>query len=424
MFSTIFSKDNGGYIERMEILRSALRSLISNRTRSLLTMLGIIIGVGAVISMVAIGNGASTQVQSLMDSFGSNLLMIVPAPPNTTGARSSVGSVATLTFADAEALENESFSILRVAPESSGSAQLVYGNSNWTTSITGGTLESLPVRIWEIGRGMCFSESDIRSGAKVCVIGQTVAKELFGYSDPLDATIRIRNIPFKVVGVMKEKGMNSFGTDQDDLVFVPLTTAQRRLFRIGTRADTVRTINIQAKNRDLLDAAKNEVKTILRQRHHLSEGMDDDFQVRDMTQMMENAANMANIMKILLGAIASISLLVGGIGIMNIMLVSVTERTREIGIRMAIGARPSNIRMQFLTESIVLSLLGGGIGVLLGFALSTVVQSMKVVPFTPNISLDSVLLAFGFSAGVGVFFGFWPAWKASNLDPIVALRSE
>ena len=408
----------------MEILRSALRSLISNRTRSLLTMLGIIIGVGAVISMVAIGNGASTQVQSLMDSFGSNLLMIVPAPPNTTGARSSVGSVATLTFADAEALENESFSILRVAPESSGSAQLVYGNSNWTTSITGGTLESLPVRIWEIGRGMCFSESDIRSGAKVCVIGQTVAKELFGYSDPLDATIRIRNIPFKVVGVMKEKGMNSFGTDQDDLVFVPLTTAQRRLFRIGTRADTVRTINIQAKNRDLLDAAKNEVKTILRQRHHLSEGMDDDFQVRDMTQMMENAANMANIMKILLGAIASISLLVGGIGIMNIMLVSVTERTREIGIRMAIGARPSNIRMQFLTESIVLSLLGGGIGVLLGFALSTVVQSMKVVPFTPNISLDSVLLAFGFSAGVGVFFGFWPAWKASNLDPIVALRSE
>ena len=408
----------------MEIFRTALRSLISNRTRSLLTMLGIIIGVGAVISMVAIGNGASSQIQSVMDSFGSNLIIVMPAPPNMTGARSSSGAPASLTFADAEALEAESFSILRVAPEINGTDQIVYGNNNWSTSITGGTVETLPVKGWEIGSGICFSEADIRSGAKVCVIGQTVAKELFGYSDPLDSTIRIRNIPFKVVGVMKAKGVNSFGSDQDDFVFVPLTTAQRRLFRIGTRTDTVRSINVQAKSRELLDAAKNEVSAILRQRHRLPEGTDDDFQIRDLTQTMENAASMANVMKILLGAIASISLLVGGIGIMNIMLVSVSERTREIGIRMAIGARPSNIRMQFLTESIVLSLLGGFLGILLGYGLTQIVALLKFVTFPPIVSINSVILAVGFSAGVGVFFGFWPAWKASNLDPIVALRSE
>ena len=408
----------------MEIFRTALRSLVSNRTRSLLTMLGIIIGVGAVISMVAIGNGASSQVQKTMESFGANLILVMPAPPNTSGARSSAGAVTTLTRGDAEALESETFSILRVAPEANGSAQTVYGNNNWSTSITGGTTESLPVRGWEIGRGICFSEADMRSGAKVCVIGQTVAKELFGYSDPIDSTIRIRNIPFKVVGVMREKGSNAFGADQDDFIFVPLTTAQRRLFRVGTRSDTVSMINVQARSRELLDTAKTEVEAVLRQRHRIPEGTDNDFQIRDLTQTMETAASMANIMKILLGAIASISLLVGGIGIMNIMLVSVSERTREIGIRMAVGARPANIRMQFLTESIVLSLLGGFLGIVLGYSLTELVASLKFVTFPPAISMDSVLVAVGFSAGVGVFFGFWPAWKASNLDPIVALRSE
>ena len=408
----------------MEIFRTALRSLISNRTRSLLTMLGIIIGVGAVISMVSIGNGASSQIQSVMDSFGSNLLLVMPVPPNMTGARGASGVVTSLTLADAEALENEAFSILRVAPESNGTAQIVYGNNNWSTSVTGGTVDILPVKTWEIGKGVCFSEADVRSGAKVCVLGQTVAKELFGYSDPLDSSIRIGNIPFKVVGVMKEKGANSFGSDQDDFVFVPLTTAQRRLFRIGNRTDTVRSINVQAKDRNLLDSAKTEIRAILRQRHRLAEDADDDFQIRDLTQTMENAANMANVMKILLGSIASISLLVGGIGIMNIMLVSVSERTREIGIRMAIGARPSNIRMQFLTEATVLSLLGGFLGIALGFGLTKIVEMLKIVTFPPMVSMDSVFLAVGFSAAVGVFFGFWPAWKASNLDPIVALRAE
>ena len=406
----------------MEIFRTALRSLLSNRTRSLLTMLGIIIGVGAVITMVAVGNGASGQMQGLIEGFGANLLIVMPAPPNTTGARGAAGSGASLTLGDSEALADEGFTVLRTAPEVSGTAQVVYGNNNWSTSITGSTEDILPVRTLEIEEGVCFSESEVRSGAKVCVIGRTVAKELFGYADPIDATIRIRNIPFRICGITKAKGSNSLGQDQDDFILVPITTAQRRLFRSGARVDTVRRINVQAKTRELLDPAKDEVKAILRQRHHIPEGVDDDFDIRDLTQNLESAANMAEIMSLLLGAIASISLVVGGIGIMNIMLVSVSERTREIGIRMAIGARPSNVRMQFLTEAIVLSLLGGAIGIGIGAGISKIASSF--MPFQAIISMSSVVIATAFSAAVGVFFGFWPAWKASNLDPIVALRSE
>lgn len=406
----------------MEVFRTAIRSLLSNRTRSILTMLGIIIGVGAVITMVAIGNGASGQMQELMDGFGSNLIIVMPAPPNTTGARGAAGSGASLTLADSDSIAEEGFSILRTAPEVSGTAQVVFGNNNWSTSVTGGTGDILPVRVWEVAEGVCFSDSEVRSGAKVCIIGPTVAKELFGYMNPVDSTIRIRNIPFRVCGVMKAKGTNSFGQDQDDFILVPITTAQRRLFRFGNRVDTVRRINVQARTRELLEAAKEETTAILRQRHKLAEGVENDFDIRDLTQNLESAASMAATMRLLLGAIASISLIVGGIGIMNIMLVSVSERTREIGIRMAIGARPSNVRMQFLTEAIVLSLLGGAIGILIGTGISSVVSSF--LPFKSIVSMDSVLIAVGFSAGVGIFFGFWPAWKASNLDPIVALRSE
>lgn len=406
----------------MEVFRTAIRSLLSNRTRSILTMLGIIIGVGAVITMVAIGNGASGQMQELMDGFGSNLIIVTPAPPNTTGARGAAGSGASLTLADSDSIAEEGFSILRTAPEVSGTAQVVFGNNNWSTSVTGGTGDILPVRVWEVAEGVCFSDSEVRSGAKVCIIGPTVAKELFGYMNPVDNTIRIRNIPFRVCGVMKAKGTNSFGQDQDDFILVPITTAQRRLFRFGNRVDTVRRINVQARTRELLEAAKEETTAILRQRHKLAEGVENDFDIRDLTQNLESAASMATTMRLLLGAIASISLIVGGIGIMNIMLVSVSERTREIGIRMAIGARPSNVRMQFLTEAIVLSLLGGAIGILIGTGISSVASSF--LPFKSIVSMDSVLIAVGFSAGVGIFFGFWPAWKASNLDPIVALRSE
>ncbi|MDY6399204.1 MAG: ABC transporter permease [Synergistales bacterium] len=405
-----------------EIFRTAIRSLFANRTRSILTMLGIIIGVGAVITLVAIGNGASSQMQGLMDSFGSNLIIVMPAPPNTTGARGAAGSGMNLTLADSTAIAGEGFSVLRTAPEVNGSAQVIYGNNNWSTSITGCTPDILPVRMWEIGTGVFFSDSEVRSGAKVCVIGATVAKELFGYTDPVDSTIRIRNIPFRVCGVMKAKGASSFGEDQDDFVLVPITTAQRRLFRMGTRVDTVRRVNVQAKSRELLDTAKEEVTSILRQRHKLTEGVENDFQIRDLTQSLENAASMANIMSLLLGSIASISLIVGGIGIMNIMLVSVSERTREIGIRMAIGARPSNVRMQFLTEAVVLSILGGIIGIIIGFVISSAASSF--LAFNAIVSMNSVFIAVGFSAAVGVFFGFWPAWKASNLDPIVALRAE
>lgn len=406
----------------MQILITALRSLLSNRTRSLLTMLGIIIGVGAVITMVSIGNGVSSQMDSLMSSFGPNLIIVLAAPPNTTGARGAAGSGANLTLSDADALVDEGFSVLRTCPEVSGAAQVVYGNNNWNTSITASTVDILPMRTWEIGEGICFSEADVRSGAKVCVLGQTVAKELFGYSNPVDSTIRIKNVPFKVIGVMKAKGASSFGWDQDDFILVPITTALRRLFRVGTRLDAIRRINVQAKTRELLETAKEEVRSILRQRHRTPEDSEDDFDIRDLTQTLENTASMATMMGLLLAAIASISLIVGGIGIMNIMLVSVSERTREIGIRMAVGARPSNVRMQFLTEAVVLSLLGGAIGISIGVGISHAASSF--LPFEAIISLSSIVIAVGFSVAVGVFFGFWPAWKASNLDPIVALRSE
>ena len=403
-------------------MKTALRSLLANRTRSILTMLGIIIGVGAVITMVAVGRGATSQVEGIMASFGENLIIVMPAPPNSSGARGAAGSGMSLTLGDSDALANDTFSILRTAPEVNTSAQLVYGNNNWSTSITGSTPDILPIRMMQIEEGVCFSESEVRSGAKVCVIGRTVAKELFGYSNPLDATIRIRNIPFRVVGILKSKGANSFGADQDDVVFVPITTAQRRLVRMGSRVDTVRRINVQAKSRQLLDTAKEEVKTLLRQRHKIPEGTEDDFDIRDLTANLENMANMASVMSLLLGSIASISLLVGGIGIMNIMLVSVSERTREIGIRMAVGARPSNVRVQFLTEAVVLSILGGAIGISIGFGVAAVIA--KFFNWPASVSMESVILAVGFSGFVGIFFGFWPAWKASNLDPIVALRTD
>ena len=406
----------------MEIVKTALRSLMGNRTRSILTMLGIIIGVGAVITMVAIGNGASQQIEGFMSGFGANLLIVMPAPPNTTGARGAAGSGESLTLEDCYSLADESFAIERTAPEVNASAQVVYGNSNWNTSINGSTPDILPVRTWELESGTCFTDQDVRSAAKVCVIGKTVATELFGYSDPIDANIRIRSIPFRVVGVMKAKGANSWGQDQDDFILVPVTTAQRRLVRFGTKVNAVRRINVQAKTRDVLDTAKDEVTSILRQRHKLTDGIADDFQIRDLTAAMENATNTANVMSMLLGAVASISLLVGGIGIMNIMLVSVSERTREIGIRMAVGARPSNVRVQFLTEAVVLSVLGGAIGISGGVGISKAITRFFSWPTV--ISVKSIVVAVGFSAFVGVFFGFWPAWKASNLDPIDALRTD
>ena len=406
----------------MEVFKTALRSLLSNRTRSLLTMLGIIIGVGAVITMVAIGKGAASQVESFVAGFGSNMLIVMPAPPNSSGARGAAGSGDTLTLDDSNALATDTFSIARTAPEVNSSAQIVYGNSNWNTSITGSTPDILQVRNWDIASGAMFTEQDVRSSAKVCVIGQTVARELFGYADPIDATIRIKSIPFRIVGMTSRKGANSWGQDQDDFILVPVTTAQRRLVRFGNKVDSVRRINVQARDKNSMDTAESEIISLLRQRHRLTEGVENDFQIRNLTEVQENMTSTANVMSLLLGAVASISLLVGGIGIMNIMLVSVSERTREIGIRMAVGARPANVRVQFLTEAIVLSFLGGAIGIALGIGASKLVAS--VFGWAAVVSAKSVVLAATFSAFVGVMFGFWPAWKASNLDPIDALRTE
>ena len=406
----------------MEVFKTALRSLLSNRTRSLLTMLGIIIGVGAVITMVAIGKGAASQVESFVAGFGSNMLIVMPAPPNSSGARGAAGSGDTLTLDDSNALATDTFSIARTAPEVNSSAQIVYGNSNWNTSITGSTPDILQVRNWDIASGAMFTEQDVRSSAKVCVIGQTVARELFGYADPIDATIRIKSIPFRIVGMTTRKGANSWGQDQDDFILVPVTTAQRRLVRFGNKVDSVRRINVQARDKNSMDTAESEIISLLRQRHRLTEGVENDFQIRNLTEVQENMTSTANVMSLLLGAVASISLLVGGIGIMNIMLVSVSERTREIGIRMAVGARPANVRVQFLTEAIVLSFLGGAIGIALGIGASKLVAS--VFGWAAVVSAKSVVLAATFSAFVGVMFGFWPAWKASNLDPIDALRTE
>ena len=406
----------------MEIIKTALRSLLDNRTRSLLTMLGIIIGVGAVITMVAIGSGTAQQVESFVAGFGQNLIIVMPAPPNSTGARGAAGSGNSLTLADSYALASEGFAIAHTAPEVSSSGQIIYGNSNWNTSITGSTPDILEIRNWTISDGEMFTDQDVKGAAKVCVIGQTVAKELFGYSSPIGETIRIRSIPFKIVGMTSKKGANSWGQDQDDFILVPVTTAQRRLSRSGPRVDNVRRINVQARDKDSLEAAQQEIESILRQRHKLTGGVASDFNIRNLTEVQENATSTANVMSTLLGAVASISLLVGGIGIMNIMLVSVTERTREIGIRMAIGARPSNVRVQFLTEAVFLSLLGGAIGISGGVGVSQAVTHFLGWPTV--ISVKSIVIAAGFSAFVGVLFGFWPAWKASNLDPIVALRNE
>ena len=404
-----------------EIVRTAISSLWANKTRSMLTMLGVIIGVGAVIAMIAIGNGASKQMEGVIAGMGTNMIIVRPGAPNTGGVRQSAGSGATLTLADIRAIEEECWSIKDVAPQVNTSSQLVYENRNWPSSIIGTTSGFFNIRDFQPRIGRLLDYEDERSAAKVCVIGQTVATELFGNAEPLGKNIRINNIPFEVVGVLAPKGQSAMGQDQDDTVIVPITTAQRRLVRSGI-ADSVNMAFVQAKDISMMDSAIAEMRALLRQRHRLGADKEDDFELRNMTQMLESMAQSTRVMSLLLGAVASISLLVGGIGIMNIMLVSVTERTREIGIRMAIGARRGDIRIQFLLEALLLSLLGGFIGILLGFAASVAVTEFLAWP--TSVSGGAIALASGFSCFVGIFFGFYPAWKASLLRPIDALRFE
>ncbi len=392
-----------------------------NKMRSALTVLGIIIGVGAVITMLAVGTGAAQRISQQMASIGSNLIMIVPGATTAGGVRMGAGTQPTLSMADAEAIQKECPAVLYVAPILSGVAQVVYGNQNWSTGINGTTTNMLYVRDWPLTEGRPFTEEEIRSAAKVCLLGQTVIDNLFGGIDPLGHIIRINNVPFTVIGVLEMKGQDPRGHDQDDTIYVPVTTAQKKLFGT-TFPGMVRLIMVKARSPEDLGPAEDQITELLRQRHHIGHKQDDDFTVRNLTQMMQAAEQSTKVMTLLLGAIASVSLLVGGIGIMNIMLVSVTERTREIGIRMAIGAKTWDIRLQFIIEALILSLIGGLAGVVIGISASKILSML--VGWSTVVSPLSVLLAFGFSGLVGIFFGFYPAYKASLLDPIDALRYE
>jgi putative ABC transport system permease protein len=402
-------------------VKISFRALWVNKMRSSLTMLGIIIGVGAVIAMVAVGSGASQKISEQISSMGSNLLIILPGATSAGGVRMGAGTQPTLSMGDADAIVKECPAVSEVAPVLGGVAQVVYGHMNWSTGVTGTTPSMLIVRDWGLSSGRPFTQQDVKSATKVCLLGQTVVDNLFGDQNPLGDSIRIKNVPFTVIGVLERKGQSPQGQDQDDTIYVPVTTAQKKLF--GTQfPGMVRIIMVKAKSTEDLSPAETQINELLRQRHHIGLKQDNDFTVRNLTQIMQAAEQSSRVMTLLLGAIASVSLLVGGIGIMNIMLVSVTERTREIGIRMAIGAKTWDIRLQFIIEALTLSLIGGVIGIIVGVSTSLVLSSVSGWPTV--VSPLSILLAFSFSGLIGIFFGFYPAFKASLLNPIDALRYE
>ena len=401
--------------------RISFRALRVNKMRSALTMLGIIIGVGAVIAMLAVGTGASKKIAEQISSMGSNLLIILPGATTAGGVRMGAGTQPTLTIGDADAIQKECPAVSDVAPVHNGVAQVIYGHQNWSTGVVGTTPSMLVVRDWTLAAGRTFTEQDVKSATKVCLLGQSVVDNLFGDMDPIGQFIRIKNLPFTVIGVLAPKGQSAQGQDQDDTILVPVATAQKKLF--GTSfPGMVRTIMVKAKSTEDLAPAEKQINELLRQRHHIGPKQENDFTVRNLTQIMQTAEQSTKVMTLLLGAIASVSLLVGGIGIMNIMLVSVTERTREIGIRMAIGAKTWDIRLQFIIEALTLSLIGGVAGIILGISGSELISVFA--GWSTVISPLSILLAFGFSGMVGIFFGFYPAYKASLLDPIDALRYE
>lgn len=408
-------------IQLLMSLRIALRALRVNKMRALLTMLGIIIGIAAVIAMVAIGAGASKVISDQIASMGSNLLLVLPGSTTSGGLRTGAGGTPTLTYDDAKAIKAECPSVAEVAPTVRGTAQVVFGNQNWSTIVLGTTPEMVVVREWPIQAGRNLTQADVDGAAKTCLIGQTVAENLFGDADPIGKIVRIKKVPFTVVGLLDKKGRSAQGTDQDDVIFIPLITAQRKVFG-SLFPNTIGAMMIQAKDAESLKKAEDEVTALLNQRHRIGPNKDADFSVRNLSEIMAVSAQSSKVMSMLLGAVASISLVVGGIGIMNIMLVSVTERTREIGIRMAIGAKEGDILLQFLTEAVLLTTLGGLVGILLGVASAVTVS--KLVGWPTLISFQSIVIAVVFSAGVGVFFGFYPARKAASLNPIDALRYE
>ena len=402
-------------------LKISLRSLKVNKMRSILTSLGIIIGVSAVIIMLSIGEGAKQRINKDIASMGSNLLMVMSGSTTSSGVRMGSGTQPTLTIKDSEAMLKHCPSVLEVAPTVSQVQQLAYSNQNWSTTVNGITPGYMPIRMWEVESGRGITQDDLKNTTKVALLGTTVTENLFGDMDPLNKTVRIGGMPFKVIGILKSKGQNGMGQDQDDTVLIPITTAQKKLF--GTDfPGMVKHISVQAKDENSLESAQEEITELLRERHNLGKTKEDDFTIRNFTQMLETAKQASNTMAILLGSIASVSLLVGGIGIMNIMLVSVTERTKEIGIRMAIGATAMDIRIQFLFEALLLSLAGGFLGVIIGILGSKIVGLFS--DMTVIISPIPVLISFGFAGIVGIVFGYYPAYKASLLNPIEALRYE
>lgn len=404
----------------------SLRALQVNKMRSALTMLGIIIGVSAVIIMLAVGTGASEKIAEQISSMGSNLLVVFPGSVTAGGIRMGGGTQSTLTSEDAEAVKRECPAVEEVAPVVNGTAQIVYSNQNWSTGVYGVTPGILYVRDWPLAAGRNFNDQEVKGAAKVCLLGQTVVGNLFGGIDPLGQIVRIKKVPFTVIGVLAEKGQSLMGQDQDDTVYIPLSTAQRKIFGRGRGGrgvpDMVRSITVKTRTMQDLEPAQAQITDLLTQRHRITAGQEADFTVRNLTQMMMVAEQSTQIMTLLLGAIASVSMLVGGIGIMNIMLVSVTERTREIGIRMAVGARGWDIRLQFIIEALTLSLIGGIVGITIGIATSKLLTGL--VGWPTIVSPFSVVFAFGFSGLIGIFFGFYPAYKASLLNPIDALRYE
>jgi putative ABC transport system permease protein len=400
------------------ILKVAFRALQRNKLRTALTMLGIIIGVGAVIAMVGIGNGAKAQVEARIAALGQNVIMVFSGSVNRGGVHTGFGGAGTLTVEDALAMEREVPGVAAVSPEVRSGAQVMAGNNNWSTSIMGEGVDYLTIRQWDVADGAMFTDADVRAAAKVCVLGKTTADKLFPDEDPVGKMIRIKNVPVKVLGVLRAKGVSMMGSDQDDTVLVPYTTGMKRFAGVTM----LRSINVQAVTADQMADVQRGITELLRQRHRIQPGADDDFMLRNQQEISEAMSATTEVMTALLAAIASVSLLVGGIGIMNIMLVSVTERTREIGIRLAVGARGRDILLQFLIEAVALSSTGGLLGVLMGVGGARLITMIKQWPTL--VSPQSIIIAFAFSAAVGVFFGFYPARKASQLDPIDALRYE
>ena len=406
-----------------DCVRASITALKANLLRSILTSLGIIIGISSVIAMVAIGAGAESRVKESIESLGSNIMIVLNGSRTTGGARGGTGSNITLTEEDAAALQRDVPSVEVAAPSVQGRFQLVFGNTNWSTSIQGITEEYMTARNWQIDQGRGFNDMEYRSAGKVALIGATVAERLFAGEDPIGKVIRINKVPVQVVGILAAKGQTPFGQDQDDTAFIPITTAKKRV--LGGRwvkSNLVGQITVKVRDAQDVNRAEQEVTTLLRQRHRIGEGAQDDFNIRNISQFLAARAESTRVMGILLASVAAISLVVGGIGIMNIMLVSVTERTREIGLRMALGARRRDILTQFVVEAITLSLLGGLIGVALGVGGSHLIARTGDWPVL--IEPQAIMMAVGFSAAVGVFFGFYPARKASRLDPIDALRYE